>query len=109
MSDIVSPPADDDSQYAPYLLPDSGQQEASQAEAAHIASSVGILQDFFDDLEADIEAHRGIDLIDGLGYESDAEQLKMAVLLNNQVRAKLIALRDKYRIRYSQYIEDADA
>lgn len=73
---------------------------------AKIASSVGILQDFFTDIDADIEELRGTDRIQGVNPSTDAEELKLAILVNNMSRANLIELRDKYRVKYGQYLEE---
>lgn len=96
-----------DSPFAAWSPQPTPEQHArAHAEQAKVNSSIGVLQDFFADLAADIEAHRGIDLIDGVNPSTDGDELKMAVMLNNQVRARLIELHDKYRVRYSRFIED---
>lgn len=75
-------------------------------EQAKLHSSIGILADFFRDIDADIEAHRGLDMIAGVNVSTDPDDLKLAVLVNNEVRAKLVALRDKYRVQYSQFVQE---
>lgn len=80
----------------------------AQAEQAKLSSSIGILQDFFTDIESDIEEMRGLDLIAGVNPSTDPNDLLLAVLVNNQVRERLSKYRDKYRVRYSQYVQEDD-
>lgn len=78
--------------------------KTEEKEQAKIASSVAILQEFFDDLDADIEALRGIDIIEGVNPSTKADDLLQAVLSNLTSRSILLTLRNKYRIKYAQHL-----
>lgn len=85
--------------------PPAGQAEIEKEEQHKIASSIAILQEFFDDLDTDIERLRGVDIIDGVNPATKNEHLLVAVLVSQGTRKNLMDLRQKYQIKYSHHIE----
>lgn len=106
MADAIE---DNESPFAAYV-PHVPEEKRASAESdnAKLSSSVGVLQDFFTDLEEDIELSRGLDLISGVNPSTNPNDLLIAVIVNNQVRDKLKQIRDKYRVKYSQYVQESD-
>jgi hypothetical protein len=77
-----------------------------QKDSAKIASSVGAVQDIIDWLNQNIEAHRGIDQIDGLNPATNPEAFMRAALLNQSLHTAFTQKLADFRISFDEIIRE---
>lgn len=85
---------------------DEAQEQAKRQEDAKLASSVGVVSDVMLWLETKKKAYEGIEIIANVGPSSKAEDIKSAVLLNQQMLFEMNALLRDFRIEYAKYITE---
>ena len=82
------------------------QQQAKKQEDAKLASSIGVVSDVMVWLEAKKKAYEGIGIISGVNASTKAEDVKSAVLLNQQMLHEMNQLLRDFRVQYAQYITE---
>lgn len=86
--------------------PDEDQKQAEAKENAKLASSVGVVQDVMTYLEAKRRQYEGVEIIKGTSASTNAEEIKSAVLLNQQMLFELGNLLRDFRVEYAKYITE---
>lgn len=85
---------------------DEAKQLDESKENAKLASSIGVIEDVMRWLEHKRRDYEGIRIIAGVTPGSKAEDIKSAVLLNQQMLSELDALLRDFRIEYAKYITE---
>lgn len=85
---------------------DEDQKQAEAKENAKLISSIGVIQDVMTWLEIKRKAYEGIEIIANAGVSSKAEDIKSAVLLNQQMLYEMKNLLRDFRVEYSKYITE---